>query len=249
LLRIQSSTLAVNNVRGISHRKSIAAPLALLAFWSGMAGAAHAYPGGYDWLYQTISVLLYPDQNPHGYLWAWAGVELCGVLGFAWTVPLARRAENAMASRPSSGIRSLQFGFLCMCFTVLPARLLPFPRGHELFALLAFLGLCFGVTVQLWIAMDRRQLLPWLPLIPLVLAASTQAYLSLERPELPWVNPHWRTLGISPWLSFGFWEWISCAVLSVCLLTLWHSHPPAKVVNQRQLLDADDYQKRSAKSR
>jgi hypothetical protein len=25
-------------------------------------------PTGYDWQYQTISVLLYPDQNPRGYL-------------------------------------------------------------------------------------------------------------------------------------------------------------------------------------
>jgi hypothetical protein len=179
-------------------------------------------------------VLLYPEMNPHGYPWAWAGVELCGLLGFAWTVRPGRRAEGALARQPSTGIRLLQFGFLCMCFTVLPARLLPFPRGHELFALLAFFGLCTGVTAQLWIVRDRRKLLPLLPLMPLVLAASTQAYLSLERPDLPWVNPQWRTLGISPWLSFGLWEWISCAVLTACLLLLWNRGQPAEEIDRQE---------------
>ena len=107
----------------------VALPLAILAFWGGMAAAAHAYRYGYDWRYQTISVLLYPDQNPHGYLWAWAGLELCGFAGFAWTTQLRRRIPRAIAKPPATGLRLLQWGFLCMCCAVLPDRLLPLPKG------------------------------------------------------------------------------------------------------------------------
>ena len=132
----------------------------------------------------------------------------------------------------------LQLGFLCMCCAVLPDRLLPLPQGHEVFALLAFLGLCIGVTCQMWVVVARepdlrrrtpapiktgiRWALPLLPLVPLAFAGSTQAYLTLLRPGLPWISPKWRTLGISPFLSFGVWEWVSCVVLSVCLLIVWH---------------------------
>ncbi len=67
-----------------------------------------------------------------------------------------------------------------------------------------------------------RRLMPLLPLVPLLLAGLTQAYLTLERPTLPWVTPRWRTLGISPFLSFGLWEWVSCAALTASLLVLWN---------------------------
>jgi hypothetical protein len=220
--------------------RAVAAPLAIIAFWGGMAAAAHVYPAGYDWQYQTISVLLYPDQNPHGYLWAWAGLELCGLAGVAWTAEQSRRLQLAIPRSRATGFRLLLLGFVCMCCAVLPDRLLPLPKGHELFAILAFLGLCVGVTWQMSLLVDSRKssrrpgspsrirsitrrVMPLVPVVPLVLAASTQAYLALLRPTLPWVGPSWRTLGISPFLSFGLWEWTSCAALSVCLLVLWHS--------------------------
>ena len=142
-------------------KPSVAGPLALLAFWGGMSVAAHAYPGGYDWRYQTISVLLYPDQNPHGYIWAWAGLELCGLAGIAWSADLNRRPETATARPGARGLRLLQLGFVCMCCALLPDRLLPLPKGHEIFAILAFLGICIGVTGQMSVLVDRRQVLPW----------------------------------------------------------------------------------------
>lgn len=229
--------------------KSVAGPLALVAFWGGMVVAAHAYRPGYDWRYQTISVLLYPDQNPHGYLWAWVGLELCGLAGIAWTAGLIRRLEPTITRPFAIALRVLQLGFVCMCCAVLPDRLLPVPKGHEAFAILAFLGICIGVTGQMWMVVDGREsdlcrgtpaqartkirrVIPLLPLVPLVLAGLTQAYLTLERPDLPWVSASWRTRGISPFLSFGLWEWISCAVFSVCLLVLWDRRPA--VVADRQ---------------
>jgi hypothetical protein len=241
----------VHDVRGLSFRDTrrigellepLAALLAILPFWVGMAAAAHAYLAGYDWRYQTISVLLYSDQNPDGYLWAWAGLELCGLAGVTWTAALRRRCEGAIIRQSAAGLRLLPLGFLCMCCAVLPDRLLPLPKGHEIFAILAFLGICIGVTRQLRVVVGSPnfyryqgtrarsatlRIMPLLPLIPLGLAGSTQAYLALVRPDLPWVGPSWRICGISTFLSFGLWEWISCAVLSMCLLLIWHNRPAA----------------------
>ena len=231
----------------ISHRQTrhwagevlrrAAAPAAILGFWGGMAAAAHAYRPGYDWRYQTISVLLYRDQNPGGYAWAWAGLWLCGLAGVAWTTARLRRFAGTREAQ-ATGLRFLQLGFLCMTCAVLPDRLLPWPRGHEAFAIAAFLGLCVGITRQMFVAVNSREarasgqntsiarrFAALLPLAPLLFAASTQAYLALARPNLPWVTPRWRTLGVSSFLSFGMWEWITCAVLSACLLMLWRTRP------------------------
>ena len=213
-------------------------PLGLMAFWAGLVAAARAYSAGYDWPYQTISVLLYSDQNPHGYYWAWAGLEFCGLAGIVWSARERRRLEVAIPAPTAAGFRLLQLGFLCMCGAVLPDRLLPWSKGHELLAIFAFLGICIGVTCRMAGAIAGmapyrrgspqtgvRTWIRWFPalapLVPIVLAGATQIYLSVERPTLPWVSPNWRIRGISPFLSFGFWEWISCAVLTMSLLLIW----------------------------
>ncbi|HTT06478.1 MAG TPA: hypothetical protein VMF64_14445 [Steroidobacteraceae bacterium] len=220
----------------------LAMPSGLLAFWCAMAAAAHAYPGGYDWRYQTISVLLYSDQNPHEYLWAWLGLELCAASAIVWASDLRRRLQKADRSGRAATLRLLQGGFACMCLAVFPDRLLPVPKGHEILALAAFLGVCIGMMRQLFLAQKGLGGLPsgaparrlgaavhWsVPLVPLVLAGITQAYLALERPEVPWVTPAWRALGIPLFLSFAVWEWVSCAVFSVCLLLLWQAALPPR---------------------
>src|ERR1700678_414498 len=78
-----------------------AAPLGVLAFWCGLWIAGALYPSEYDWRYMTISSLLYPDRNPDGYRWAWAGVALCGLGGLCWVAAMSwnRRLSNA-ANRP-----------------------------------------------------------------------------------------------------------------------------------------------------
>lgn len=207
--------------------------LGLIAFWCGMAAAAHAYPAAYDWRYQTISVLLYPDQNPHGYFWAWVGLELCGLSGIAWTAGMTRPSNEA-TGRAMKSLRLLQAGFVCMCCAVLPDRMLPVPKGHEILAIAAFLAICIGVVREmlltrhrLWGESDQSTvsrfgtLIPaGAPLLPLLIAGMTQTYLALERPNVPWVTPAWRTLGIPIYLSFAVWEWVSCVLFSACLLLL-----------------------------
>jgi hypothetical protein len=57
-------------------------------------------------------------------------------------------------------------------------------------------------------------------LAPIVLAALAQAYVSYELPELKWVNLAWRARGVPLYLSFAFWEWVTCAVFSVYMVAL-----------------------------
>ncbi|HET9390794.1 MAG TPA: hypothetical protein VFO44_14190, partial [Steroidobacteraceae bacterium] len=60
------------------HAWRTTASLGVLAFWGGMFIAERSYPSEYDWRYMTISSLVYGDRNPDGYLWARAGIVLCG---------------------------------------------------------------------------------------------------------------------------------------------------------------------------
>jgi len=95
--------------------------------------AALRYPSEYDWRYMTVSRLLGADHDPAGYLWARAGIALCGLFGFAWAMRLAQR--------------TLQVGYFFMaCAAVLPESLLRVPKGHEMLAILAFVGIWCGIV-------------------------------------------------------------------------------------------------------
>jgi hypothetical protein len=67
-------------------------------------------------------------------------------------------------------------------------------------------------------------LLAGIVLAPIALAAAAPAYVSWAFPDLPWVGLGWRALGMPVYLSFAFWEWMTCGVFSVyaaalCLAT------------------------------
>jgi hypothetical protein len=218
------------------------APLGVLAFWGGMLMAARSYLAEYDWRFVTISSLVYPDRNPNGYLWAWGGIALCGLSGLHWTAVLVRRGtQPGVAERPI-GVWALGVGYLCMtCCALLPERLLRIPKGHEFLALTAFVGICIGLVYSTFKAVARGARLGNLPgsprlhagilagiaLSPIVLAAFAQAYVSYALPSLPWVSLAWRARGIPVYLSFAFWEWVTCAVFSVYMVVLSGMNPPA----------------------
>jgi hypothetical protein len=55
---------------------------------------------------------------------------------------------------------------------------------------------------------------------PVLLAGFAQAYVFYALPGFPWVNLSWRAHGVPEYLSFAFWEWITCVVLSGYLVIL-----------------------------
>jgi hypothetical protein len=209
-----------------------AAPLGVLAFWCGLWIAAELYPSEYDWRYMTISSLLYPDRNPDGFRWAWGGVALCGLGGLCWVSAVVWKRKDSNAGQRPVGIWALGLGYICMlCCALLPARFLHVQRSHDILALSAFVGVCIG-TVQLTYCTVDRSLQrrarsfpgsPWMyagvlagaALLPIALVSITQAYVSHALPQLPWVGLEWRAQRIPAYLSFAFWEWVTCVVFSV----------------------------------
>ncbi len=205
--------------------------IGLLAFWGGMLMAARMYPSEYDWRYMPVSNLLSFSRNPGGYIWGAAGIVLCGICGLLWTVLLIQRWKHERERIRLKGIRSLQFGYLCLMSAALLSHwLLQIRKGHEIVAVLAFASLLIGM-VRLMFQTTERILLRRMhrfngrvrlfavivasvAVLPILLAGIIQVYVHYVLPELPWVGLSWRTRGVPVYLSFAFWEWITCVVLS-----------------------------------
>lgn len=214
-----------------------AIPLGLLAFWGGVLIAAWQYPSEYDWRYMTLTSLLSASHDPAGHLWASGGIALAGLCVLCWAEALARRWQGEGAARQAIAIRALQVGSICMAgAAVLPQWLLRLRKGHEILVALAFACLCLALVLLLFRSIERMLLrrmsdsagrthfqaavLGGAAVLPMLLAGAAQAYVYYARPELHWVNLSWRTQGVPPYLSFAFWEWVTCGVLSVCIAIL-----------------------------
>jgi hypothetical protein len=196
-------------------------PLGVLAFWLGMGIAVRRFPAEYDWRYMTISMLVYPERNPAGHLWASVGLAACGLCGFIWAVTLIRHGTKHI------GI--LVVGYACMVSSsLLPERSIHIPRGHEILAISAFICICTGLiryalqraNNQGRMSASRAIIVAAIPLCPILFATATQFYLDVFRPELPWVGLVWRERNVPLFLSFALWEWATCVVLSTYMAVL-----------------------------
>jgi hypothetical protein len=205
--------------------------IGVLAFWGGMLMAARMYPSEYDWRYMPISNLLSFSRNPAGYIWGAAGIVLCSICGLLWTLLLAQRWRHEREGIRLHGIRILQFGFIClMSAPLLSHWLIQIQKGHEIVAVLAFTGLLIGIVRLMFQTVERTLLrrmhrfkdnarmyaaiVASVAVFPVLFAGMIQVYVHYVLPELPWVGLSWRTRGIPVYLSFAFWEWITCAMLS-----------------------------------
>jgi hypothetical protein len=213
------------------------APFGVLAFWGGMALAARHYPAKYDWQYTPLSGLISPSRDPGGHLWASGGALLCGLCGFCWVAALVRKYKNQSAKERPGGTWPLRLGnFFMICSAVLPSKLLRVSKGHEILVTLAFAGLCLGMVSLTFQTVHRRLLrrtgaasgrprfyaavLAGGAVFPIVLAGLAQAYVYYALPQLHWVNRTWRARGVPVYLSFAFWEWVTCAVLSAYMAAI-----------------------------
>jgi len=214
-----------------------AAPLGVIAFWGGILMAARRYPSEYDWRYMPVSNLLSPDRDPAGYLLASTGIVLCCLCELCWAALLAQRRHHEGSGDRPSGIRVLQFGYFCLiCAAVLPRWLLRIQKGHEILAVLAFAGLCIGMVRLMFQTIERillrrmrrfssharlyAAILAGAAALPVLLAGLAQAYVHYVLPELNWVSLSWRARGVPVYLSFAFWEWVTCVVLSAYIAIL-----------------------------
>jgi hypothetical protein len=153
--------------------------------------------------------------------------------GSPWSI---RRGERFHAPQ---GIRILQWGSIAMMASALvPLHMARLPKLHELLTIVAFLGLCLGLVRITQPRIHRRansrigpqqggQARPTSLIsafssgalaAPVALAGLAQAYIFFARPDLHWVGLVWRTRGVPVYLSFAFWEWLTCGVLTLYLL-------------------------------
>jgi hypothetical protein len=204
-------------------------------FWVGMVGAVVDYPASFDWRFVTVSSLLYGDRNPAGHAWGIAGVGVCGLLGAWWSTRHALRlaAAGDWSSACRSAFWTLTAGFSTMSLVaVLTETEVTILKVHEVLALTSFLCLCGGIVRLCFETLTdmfphRTQasrlpvfILAGAPLLPVLLAGVTQLYLALFRPGTPWVTFAWRSLGLPAYLSFAAWEWITCVVFSLFVLSI-----------------------------
>jgi hypothetical protein len=221
----------------LQRASAVTAPLGVLAFWGGVLMSARRYPSEYDWRYMPVSNLLSLGRDPTGYLWASAGVVICGLCGLCWTAVLARLWKlDGTGGRPW-GICTLQFGYSClMCAALLSHWLRRIEKAHEVLAVLAFTGLLIGMIRLMFQTIERTLLRRMLKVsiharlyavilasaavLPILVAGLIQAYVHFMLPELPWVGLPWRARGVPVYLSFAFWEWVTCVVLSAYMVIL-----------------------------
>ncbi|HEX9139350.1 MAG TPA: hypothetical protein VF848_06140 [Steroidobacteraceae bacterium] len=214
-----------------------AAPLCLLTFWGSLLLAAERYPSEFDWRYMTISNLVSAAGNPAGHLLASLGIAACGI-GIWCSAAQWKPGRNPKVSPASpTTIWALRAGVLCMVIAAtVPQSVLRVPKGHEILALLAFFGLCVAIVRLTYQAIARRGpdttgqgsygtrlyagVVAGTALLPVVIAALAQLYVDVALPQLRWVGLDWRDAGIPAYLSFAFWEWVTCAIFSGYLLML-----------------------------
>jgi hypothetical protein len=212
--------------------------MGVVALWAGIAMAAHCYPTEFDWRYMTMSTLLSPRDNAPGRHWAEAGMALCGLGILGWTLTFGQSSDSTPSDRRQPpGTWSLRLGSACMVGSaLLPLRLPLVPKGHELLTLIAFAGLSLGAVKLTLSVVDNAggaradshpsrarcdgAVLAAVVVAPIVLAGLAQAYVYYGRPDLHWVGLSWRARGVPVYLSFAFWEWVTCAILSVYLTAL-----------------------------
>jgi hypothetical protein len=225
-------------MNGFAARLAAAAiPFGLLAFWGGLWLAAKRYPSEFDWHFMTISNLVSAAGNPAGHLWASIGIAACAIGIWCWAAQWTWSGKPHNGPPPPIGIRALRIGILCMaCAAAVPQSVLRVPKGHEILALVAFFGLCVAIVQLTNQAAGRRgpatfgrrpgraQLYAGIAagaaLLPVLLAALAQLYLDFALPQLHWVGIEWRDQGVPVYLSFAFWEWVTCAMFSGYLLVL-----------------------------
>jgi hypothetical protein len=205
---------------------------------AGAAAAMARFPDGFDWAYTVISKLASRKHNPAGGVWLSAALLTAMLLLWPVTSHLARAAAGRPRA-PRLPVAALRVGLAGAALLGLEGLLhLDFSRvarkGHELLALLTFLGLYCGVLglYSHRIRQQTRFLLPaLLVVLPLFAIGLSQLALYVGQRELGWVNTSWRELGVPVWLSFAFWQWAAVALLWTGLGHLIATRPEQQPLN------------------
>jgi hypothetical protein len=199
--------------------------LALATFWVGVVMAARHFPDPpFDWMYRVVSELASRKHNPPG--GHWFSIALGLSMLALWPVVSVLRETVGERRWPIVALRAgVLFGVAVGIERLVFVRLSSIvDNGHEALAVGAFAGLYTGMLGLYW----QRVRLGWTGALfvaaPLAAIFVTQIVIYFDQRDLGWVNHGWREMGVSPWLSFAFWQWLAVAFLWVGLgHLLWSS--------------------------
>jgi hypothetical protein len=206
--------------------------LALATFWVGVVMAARHFPDPpFDWMYRVVSELASRKHNPPG--GHWFSIALGLSMLALWPVVSCLRDTVGDRRWPIVALRAgILFGVAVGIERLVFVRLSSIvDNGHEALAVGAFAGLYTGMLGLYW----QRVRLGWTGALvvaaPLAAIFVTQIVIYFDQRDLGWVDHGWREMGVSPWLSFAFWQWLAVAFLWVGLgHLLWSSRYGASPV-------------------
>jgi hypothetical protein len=211
-------------------------PLATLCFVIGVIASIYFLDGSFDWRYRTLSSLSSASTNPAGYAFCCLGLSVSFAMGLPLCGYIRARFEPHTPKTAWFSFRSLKVGFLG-AVAVGVERLFDqsisphIHKMHEYISIVTFFGLLLGLA-GFWLCLTRwllqeRQWPLWgvtvLSLIsvgPIIGTGLSQAYLYFIPNNLGWVGPHWADLGVPLYLSFAFWEWLTCVGIFVYLFLI-----------------------------
>jgi len=209
-------------------------PVAWFTFFGGVWLAAHRFPGEYDWLYMTISLLLSMHENPHGYWVVALGISLSGLIQIPLPGFFYERLRGTSLWGARLGWAFMVLGLAAMMLMgITPKHPAFFPRAHDVLALAAFLGLVLSVVVNTGLVVqqgisrvatkDSPTRWSWisltvLALIPMAGTGLSQLYLFAR--GLGQTRVVWQNRGVPFVFSLAFWEWLTCVFLIMYLMLL-----------------------------
>ena len=187
---------------------------AVTTFWVGVIMAARHFPHPpYDWMYTVVSTLASRKHNPEG--GRWFSIALGISMLALWPVVSYLRGTVGDRRWPILALRAgvlfgVAVGIERLVFMRLSSLL---HNGHEGLAVGTFAGLYTGLFGLYGQRLRRGWTGALVVAAPLAAIFITQIVIYFDQRDLGWVDVNWRAMGVSPLLSFAFWQWLAVAFL------------------------------------
>lgn len=225
-------------------------PLATLCFVIGVLFSIHFFPSAFDWRYETLSNLSTASTNPHGYSFSCLGLMAAFGMGMPLCGYIRVRFEPVAPRAAWFGYRAIRVGFFGSVVVGLERLFAPqiswhIHKAHEYVSIVTFVGLLLGIAGY-WVCLtafllrERRWpvwalvMLSLVSVGPILGTGLSQGYLYLVPNDLGWVGPEWAALGVPLYLSFAFWEWLTCAGIFVYLFLILLCLPAEILAHPRE---------------
>ena len=208
--------------------------LAAVTFWFGVVMAAQYFPSQpYDWMYRVVSELASRKHNPVG--GHWFSIALGLSMLALWPVVSCLRETVGTRRWPILALRAgVLFGVAVGIERLVFVRFSSLVNnGHEALAVGTFAGLYTGLLGLYWQRVRHGRLGALFVAAPLLMIFVAQILIYFDQRDLGWVDHRWREMGVSPLLSFAFWQWLAVAILWIGLgHLLWTSRRRVSVLEE-----------------